>query len=178
MTDTEIKYLVVPVAPTDAQAYLAAVAASIAELSDETTWAGANYSPQQSVEWVNSRAPMWAAGREYSFCIKEPETLRLLGVCTLNRIDWLHGCGNLSFWTETSAAKQGVATTGARAVSEFGFTQLKLARIEVLTARDNKGAQKVARNIGAKREGALASRLLINGTRRDAALYAVIAEGG
>ncbi|MEP5762586.1 MAG: GNAT family N-acetyltransferase [Litoreibacter sp.] len=175
MPDNAIAYNVQPLSIADLTDYTTAVAKSFDSLSASVSWVDNHPDPAQGVQWVHSRQSMWAAGREYSFAIRTADLSGFLGVCSLNRIDWQHACGNLNFWTLASSQKKGVATTGAHAVVEFAFQQLKLARVEVLTAHNNRAAQKVARNIGAKREGLLKDRILHKNERQDAVLYAAIA---
>ncbi|SIT03164.1 ribosomal-protein-serine acetyltransferase [Roseivivax lentus] len=164
-----------PFQPGDTLAYLDAVARSFPDLARTTAWAGSAFDAQPRLVWAQSRAGAWAAGSEFSFALKSRDGHAFLGVCGLGRIDWTHRCGNLSFWTATGQTRRGVATCGARAVISFGFTQLGLARIEILTAVDNIATCRVAEKLGATKEGVLAARLMISGKRRDAALYAMTA---
>ena len=174
MPSDEKRYTVMPLLPADAQQYLEAVAASRKELAAALAWAGHDYLPQNSLSWLYSRPTAWSTAREYSFSVKQPSRGGLVGCCTLNRIDWPNRTGNLSFWTAASAMRQGAATSGARAVAEFAQSKLGLSRIEIITSVGNKAAQKVARKIGAKREGVLAGRLFLGGEQHDCALYALV----
>ena len=177
MPDPDARYLVTPLGPADAPLYLAAVNASRAELAAVFTWAGEGHNDGASLAYAASRPEAWAAGQDYTFATRDPETGAILGIAALNRIDWTNGCANLMFWTESGATGRGVATTGARAVAEFGVKSLGLARIEILTGTENRAAQKVAREIGGKREGILRARIRLGETWEDAALYAVLREG-
>ena len=57
---------------------------------------------------------------------------------------------------------------------DWGFAQTDLVRLEVLIAVDNTASRRVAEKTGAVYEGTHRSRLLIHGTRHDAAMYAFI----
>jgi ribosomal-protein-serine acetyltransferase len=94
----------------------------------------------------------------------------------INFINRVHQVGNLGYWVRTSAVGNGVASTGARLVAQFGFEQLGLHRIEILAAVPNVASQRVAEKVGAVREGVLRKRLFIHGQSRDAVLFSLIYE--
>jgi [ribosomal protein S5]-alanine N-acetyltransferase len=61
-------------------------------------------------------------------------------------------------------------------MASYAIHQLGLTRLEFLIPLANVASQRVARNAGAHFEGILRSRLLIAGTRHDAAMYALLRE--
>jgi RimJ/RimL family protein N-acetyltransferase len=92
----------------------------------------------------------------------------------LNQIDALNQRANLGYWVRSSAAGRGVATAATRLTRDWGFANTDLVRIEVLVAVANMASRRVAEKSGAVYEGTLRSRLLVHGTRHDAAMYAFI----
>ena len=67
-----------------------------------------------------------------------------------------------------------MATAATELTRTWGFANTDLARIEILIAVDNVASRRVAEKSGAVYEGTLRSRLLVHGTRHDAAMYAFI----
>jgi RimJ/RimL family protein N-acetyltransferase len=67
-----------------------------------------------------------------------------------------------------------VATEAVKLAREWGFAETGLVRLEVLVAVGNLASRRVAEKAGAVYEGTLRSRLLVQGTRHDAAMYAFI----
>jgi RimJ/RimL family protein N-acetyltransferase len=70
--------------------------------------------------------------------------------------------------------KHGIATTATLLLSDFGFKQLNLNRIEILVAIENKASQRVAVKAGAMREGLLRNRLLLYGKIHEAVMFSLI----
>ena len=113
----------------------------------------------------------------YSFGIFDQENeQRFLGGVGLNFINRVHQFGNLGYWVRTSETSHNVAPIGGRLVSQFGFEELGLHRIEILAAISNVASQRIAEKIGAAREGVLRKRLLIRGESHDAVLFSLVPE--
>ncbi len=74
----------------------------------------------------------------------------------------------------SSQIGRGVATAATLLAAEFGFEDLGLNRIEILTAIGNVASGRVAEKAGAKKEGILRSRLLLHNCPQDAVMYSLI----
>jgi len=61
-----------------------------------------------------------------------------------------------------------------RLCAQFGFTELHLKRLEILTAAGNVRSQHVAEKAGAMREGMLRQRLNIGDVWHDAVLFSLL----
>jgi RimJ/RimL family protein N-acetyltransferase len=162
-----------PLEPDDAHALLEAAHESVAEVSRWLAWCHAGYSLADAQEWIGSRAPLAADGREYTFAIVGVDG-RFLGGCGLNQINRVHSFGNLGYWVRTSATRRGVATAAVRQVAEFAFEKTDLVRLEIVCAVGNAASQRVAERAGALREGVLRHRLLVHGQPVDAVLYSLV----
>jgi RimJ/RimL family protein N-acetyltransferase len=95
----------------------------------------------------------------------------LLGAAGLSQHNRLHRSANLGYWVRESCQRRGVAVAASRRVARFGFTQLGLARIEIVILPDNLASHAVARSLGAKFEAIARQRLWVEGRARDAAVY-------
>ena len=82
--------------------------------------------------------------------------------------------GQPGYWVRSSATGQGVATAAVALVRDWGFAKTNLVRMEVLIAVDNAASRRVADKAGAVYEGTLRRRLLVHGTRHDAAMYTFV----
>src|SRR5712691_5916826 len=147
----------------DASTLYEAARESIAEVSVWLPWCHENYSIEESRDFVSSRAQAALGDEWYSFATFEKDSGRFLGGVGLNFFNRVHQIANLGYWVRTSAIGRGVATRATRLVARFGFEQLGLHRIEIVTAVGNSASQRVAEKAGALREGVLRSRLLITG---------------
>jgi ribosomal-protein-serine acetyltransferase len=151
-----------------------AVSASIPELSCWMPWCHANYSHEETHQYLASRATAWDEGTEYSFGIFNRETGQLLGGVGINFIDWPHRRANLGYWLRTRATGRGHASDAARTLARWGLSTLGFDRIEVVAAIDNLASQRTAERAGATREGVLRNRCQVNDAPRDAVMYSFV----
>jgi len=166
--------LIRPYQKTDVDKLYTAARESINEVYRWLPWCHPLYSIKDSKNWVRSRQKVWDSGKEYSFVIEDVENGKFLGGAGINEINRVHRFGNLGYWIRTGETGRGVATAATRMTALFGFEQLKLERIEIIVATGNEASQHVAEKAGAKREGILRKRLLINETYHDAVVFSFI----
>lgn len=174
LTDGSI--LLRPYGEGDVDALYEAARESIPEVSPWLPWCHENYAIEETREFIASRARASANDEWYSFGVFENETGRLLGGVGLNFFNRVHQMANLGYWVRTSAVRQGVATNATRLAARFGFEQLGLHRIEIVTAVGNVASQRVAEKVGAVHEGVARKRLLIRGESQDAVVFSLIPE--
>ena len=143
-------------------------------LSPWMHWCHPDYSINETQLWVESRSDAWEQGREYSFLIVDPRSNQIVGNCGLDHVHETHRFANLGFWVRTSRTRQGAATEATQLLSEFGFSALNLARIEIVVAVGNFPSLRVAEKAGALREGLLRNRLIHRGAPRDAYMFSLL----
>jgi RimJ/RimL family protein N-acetyltransferase len=108
----------------------------------------------------------------YSFAIEEDG--RLAGSIAL-RVDEFNASGNLGYWCAPEARGRGVATRALRMLCRYGFDELGLERLELVTDPDNVGSQRVAEKVGFRREGVLRSHMRHpDGRRRDSVMFSLL----
>jgi len=168
--------LIRPYREEDATALYEAVRESISEVTPWLPWCHQKYSIEESKEFIGSREIATQGGEWYSFGIFETDGGKFLGGVGINFINRVHQMANLGYWVRTSAAGRGIATAATRMAARFGFEQLGLRRIEIVVVVANVPSQRVAEKAGARREGVLRNRLLINGESLDAVLFSLVPE--
>jgi ribosomal-protein-serine acetyltransferase len=159
----------------DATRLLDAIRASMAELEVWMPWAHAGYSLEDSAMWLNLCLEGWEKGTQYSFVAVDVATGEVLGDCSISQINRMHGFANLGYWVRSTATRQGLGSALARRVARFGVEEIRLNRLEILTALGNKGSQRVAEKAGATREGVLRSRLIERDRVVDAVMFSLTA---
>jgi RimJ/RimL family protein N-acetyltransferase len=82
------------------------------------------------------------------------------------------GILGLGYWVIERARRRGLASSAVRLVSDWALQAAGIARLEALTETDNVASQRVLERAGYRREGRLASYLMVSGGRADALLYA------
>lgn len=157
----------------DAELLYDAVMESFDELSRWMPWCNESYNLNSSKDWINLEHKFWEDGTEYVFAIFEKNKNKFIGGCGINRLDRLNKTGNLGYWIRSGCTKKGYASRAAMMAAKFGLINLGFNRIEIICAIDNKASSRVAHKLGAKKEGVLRNRLLINEKIHDAYLYSL-----
>ncbi len=154
----------------DAAPLAEAVQRSLGELAPFMPWATPSYGAVESLKWIRHEI----APDEIGFVIIEPGG-EIVGSCGLNGFSEQNQLANLGYWVRTDMTGRGYAARATRLVAEHGFRTLGLARIEILMSVENHASRRVAERVGARYEGQLRSRLLLNGRHHDADLFSLIA---
>jgi RimJ/RimL family protein N-acetyltransferase len=155
-------------------ALVAAVRASIPELTRWTSWCHSEYGCADAEELLRKSAAERFEDTAYDFFIFDAAGARLLGGCGLYHIDRRSQCGSIGYWVRSDATGQGFATAAARLLAQYGFAELGLVRIAIVVAVENLASQRVAVKAGALREGILRNGLMRNGKPIDAVGFSLI----
>ena len=154
----------------------AAIAGAVCEsgrqLSRYETWAHAAFTEEEGRDYAAWWDRAWEESNARYFGIWRND--RYLGSVGLSEISLEHRTAALGFWVRSAEAGRGVATAGATAVVEAGFEHLGLQRIEVMSAVDNVASLRVAEKIGARHEGILRKRQVLEGMPTDCSLSAIV----
>jgi RimJ/RimL family protein N-acetyltransferase len=151
-----------------------AIRESLAELSPWLPFAHKNYSAKESRAWIKQRPGEWEKRRTYDFAIFDAKDGSYLGGCGINRIDYDNLSANLGYWIRTSRTGHGAAPAAARLLAGWGFSELKLNRIEIVVATDNQRSLRVAEKVGARREGIQRNRLIVRDKPHDGMMHSLI----
>jgi ribosomal-protein-serine acetyltransferase len=163
-----------PYKSDDVDRLFPAVRESVRELSPWMPWCQASYALAESKKYVEERAEKWDKGISYDFAITDSKSGYFLGGCGLNDINASNRFANLGYWVRSTSTKHGIATAATLLLSQFAFNELKLNRVEILIAIENTASQRVAEKAGAKREGILRNRFLLNDKVHDAVMFSLI----
>jgi ribosomal-protein-alanine N-acetyltransferase len=111
----------------------------------------------------------------YAFLIFRSEDNAMVGGLTLANIRrGVAQAGSIGYWIGAPYARKGYMTAAVRALIPYGFTTLRLHRLEAACIPDNTASIQLLERTGFKREGYARSYLCINGTWQDHLLYARI----
>ena len=85
------------------------------------------------------------------------------------------GTGHIGYWCAPEARGRGLTPRALRLICRFGFEELKVGRLELVTDPDNRPSQRVAEKVGFRREGVLRSHVLHpDGRRRDSIMFSLL----
>ncbi|WP_415952155.1 GNAT family N-acetyltransferase [Streptomyces sp. KLOTTS4A1] len=123
------------------------------------------YRREDAEMFAGTIAPQaWTEGKEYCFAVLDEED-RLVAVTGL--MERIGNAREIGFWTVKEHRGQGYMTEAVRAVTRWGFEELRVDRIEWKAAVGNHASRAVAEKAGFRLEGTLRSALLNKGRRRD-----------
>jgi ribosomal-protein-serine acetyltransferase len=158
----------------DAPPMFEAARESIADIYPWMHWCHPDYTLDECIAWVANRPTAWESGNVYNFAIVSSQDDTILGGGGLSEINYHHRLANLFYWVRSSRARQGVASTATRLIARFGFTEVRLNRIEIVAATTNHPSIRAAEKAGATREGLLRNRILLHGQPQDAFMFSLI----
>jgi RimJ/RimL family protein N-acetyltransferase len=107
------------------------------------------YTHEDALWWITVGAPAAFAGGGCAYAIAGT---RLLGSIGISRVRPGSAAGETGYWIAPWARGRGVATAAVRALAAHAFAA-GLARIDLHTAWENEGSQRVAMGAGFSREG-------------------------
>lgn len=96
------------------------------------------------------------------------------GGVSLYDINLEHARAATGYWLAPQARGRGVVSTAVRLLAQWGFTKLRLARIELTCGPDNDASQRVAARCGFIRECVLRSHMAFKGARRDTVIFSLL----
>lgn len=144
--------------PTEADIDAITAACQDPEVSRWTT-VPSPYTREDAVDFVELVAKWWADGVETVWAIRKNEVLA--GMIGLHRItEHPHGGdAEIGFWGVAELRGQGVMGEAARAVVDYAFDELKLARLGWRAVVGNIPSARTARSLGFRYEGMLRQAL-------------------
>ncbi len=141
--------------PGDGPELYAATVESLAELRPWLPWAVAEPSVEASEAFAR-RAQVRFLGREdLTWLITARDTRRLLGVISLQSIQWDVPKFEIGYWLRTSCAGRGYMTEAAAALTALAFDAFGARRVEIRCDPRNARSAAVARRLGFEHEGTI-----------------------
>jgi [ribosomal protein S5]-alanine N-acetyltransferase len=140
----------------------------------EPTWPGDDLTYAAFRRRVRRSHQEIANDEAYPFLIFRDDDV-LAGGITLGQVKrGVVQSGTLGYWIGAPYARQGLMSSAVRAVIGYGFTTLRLHRIEASCLPHNKPSISLLERAGFTREGYARAYLRINGDWQDHLLYALL----
>ena len=169
------RFVLRPFRRRDAEPLHRAVHASHNELSQFLPWAHARYARVDAVNFIKDSNRSWREARAYDFAIRRPEDPNHhLGNVSVWFVSKGFRSGEVGYWVRTDETAGGIATEVAREALQIGFTQLKMHRIIVRIAIDNRASERVAEKLGFVREGVLREEIKVHGEWLDHSVWGML----
>jgi len=163
-----------PFAESDVSAFVFAVHESVETVGVWMPWCVATYSEGDARLWFEKCLANVRAKIAYDLGIFDASGNELYGGISINQININHKVANIGYWVRQSRQRQGIATRAVRSISDYGFKQLKLTRLEIVAAEKNRPSRAVAENVGAVLECIAPDRIAIKSRAISAAVYSIV----
>lgn len=122
------------------------------------------------LNWVidgyrQKKPPIWA--------MELNQTHRVIGTCTFVEFDPAYKVAEMGYIVSYDCWGQGYATEAAAALVTYGFSRMRLQRIESRCMAENKRSARVMQKLGMRFEGILRKGVFSKGVPHDLYLYAM-----
>ncbi len=114
----------------DAEEIFTLVDVSRNYLREWLPWVDSNTTSQNTKEFIYSAQKQYANNNGFHCCIRYKD--KIAGVVGFHRLDWINKTGELAYWLGRQYQGIGLMTKSCKVLTEYGFNQLKLDRIEIL----------------------------------------------
>ena len=111
---------------------------------------------------------------KFQFAITLRSTCQLIGNCGVRKETVDAREGDIGYELDPGHWGNGYATEAARAVVQFGFSELKLHRISAWCIADNTASARVLEKLGMRQEGRLRDHQYFKGRWWDTLLYGIL----
>jgi ribosomal-protein-serine acetyltransferase len=98
----------------------------------------------------------------------------LAGVVSLKSIDSVNRVGSLAYFLAASFQGKGLVTNACRVLLDYAFTELKLHRVDILCAPENRKSRAIPERLGFKEEGAFREVQWLHNRFVDLVLYGML----
>ncbi len=142
-------------------------------IADTTLHIPYPYPAGLALEWISRHLANWEEGRSVTFAIVRRADSLLLGAISLG-FDPANESAEMGYWLGEPYWNHGYATEAARAVVEFGFTELRLNRIMARHFARNPASGRVMEKAGMKYEGCLRQQQKKGDRFEDVRIYGII----
>jgi RimJ/RimL family protein N-acetyltransferase len=122
--------------------------------------------PDYAANWLARYDEGWGDGSRAGFAIEALDG-EFLGMAMFVQLETEGRQGEIGYVVAPAARGKGVATRAVRLLTEWGFAELGLERIELWIDITNSGSERVAERAGYLREGVLRSYWFKEEIRRD-----------
>ena len=113
--------------------------------------------------------------RFFMFLLIEKESGRIIGRCGLHNWNQDHCRAEIGYvMSDEEFKRKGLMTEAVAAILEFGFTKLKLNRIDAMVGADNTASLRIIEKSGFVKEGVLRQHVLIDGKFEDSILFSIL----
>jgi ribosomal-protein-serine acetyltransferase len=156
-----------------AEGLFSAIDRSREHLSDFMPWVGNMQTLADTKNYIANCQALHNEKKEISFVIIVDEIIRgRIGLHYWNR---QNNTAAIGYWLTKDVLGKGIIIRACKALIDYGFSEMKLNRIEIKAATTNLKSQAIPEKLGFKKEGILREAEIVNGNYHDLVLFSLLA---
>lgn len=160
--------------PKHAEGIFALVDRNRAFLRQSLPWVDHNLTVEDSQKFIKERLKLFKKDQGFSLCIFYHGIM--VGTIGLHYIDKSDLKTEIGYWLSEDQQGKGIMHRSCLALIDYCFNTLKLHRIEIRCAANNKASQRVAKKLGFKQEGTLRDAFYHHKVFYDIIIYGMLAD--
>lgn len=114
-------------------------------------WVDATTSVEVTRKFIKNALKQFATGRGFQAGLWYHS--RMAGVIGYHKIDWFNRKTSLGYWLGMEFQGKGLMTKACQAMLDYAFHELKLNRVEIRCATENKRSRAIPERLGFVQEG-------------------------
>jgi len=135
-------------------------------------WLDHNKSEKDTATFISKEQQLVSRGESLTLSIRYQE--KLVGLVGFHNIDPLNHSASIGYWLDQIHEGKGIMTRSVKTVIDYARYALKLHRIQILCAIENKKSQKIPESLDFKKEGTLKDAIWHYEHYFDAYIYGLI----
>lgn len=151
LTDGEI--CLSPVCAGDARDMFALVDRARVHLRKWLPWLDASRSVPDTLDFIELSQKQFEKKEALAICIRCRG--EIAGMIGFHRFDWNNRSTSIGYWLSQDMQGKAIVTRSCRLLVNFAFTELKLNRVEIRCAQDNKKSRAIPERLGFTNEGTI-----------------------
>ena len=159
--------------PRHAEALNALVERNFAHIKRWSAWLKDDRSIQNTHDFIKRNMARMSENNGYALAIWHAG--EMAGQIEYNYLDWTNSATEIGYWLGASFEGRGIVTRSCRALVEHAFAELKLNRVEIRCAVENRKSRAIPERLGFRLEGVLVQAEWMHDHFHDLAVYAVLA---
>ncbi|MCK5773629.1 MAG: GNAT family N-acetyltransferase [Thermoplasmata archaeon] len=132
------------------------------------------YPDDGAIQFIRMAEKSMLERSSYIFGIILKKSDRLIGVISLDKVEWTHRVSKIGYWLGKDHWNNGYMTEATALLTAFGFEQLGLFRMEAVILEGNVRSAKVLTKCRFRKEGIERSRYQKDGRRFNGTLYSLL----
>ena len=152
MIETERLLMRVPAFSGDGPIVNQAIRESIKELKEWLPFAQSIPTVEQTEENQKKARIAFSKKESFRFLLFNKENNQFIGTCSIQAMDLEFAQAEIGYWIRTSSSGNGFMTEAIHALTDYGFTVLKLKRMEIRCDATNKKSRAIPERLGYKLE--------------------------